>query len=204
MSIPSWEGFRVRKIPTSDPAIPKEELEGGENRQAVEICKVCRQPLKDTDTVVICAHCGHYAHAEHAHTFTMSPHCTLCIIELTNVDKRAFKVLLGVSLESKEKYIKKAGKFSDDEFHAIKKHLLLLGLVEETRSLFSTKLTLTAAGDEVFPVLKDIYRAEQDVFDFEGTLLLIEPVPLLKRFRLRRPVQYVPRPVTQPPPEAPP
>jgi len=175
--------FKIRKIYSSDSKVPEEELEGNENKVVVKICKVCKQPLAETASIIICAGCGHYAHTEHSHMFQMAPHCNLCIIQITKVDKRMFKVLCGLMLEFNEYVLKKAARFSDMEFNEAKRQLILSRLVEQKNYLLILrKLRPTYTAHEVYPVLEEIYRQEPDVDAFIGNLFLVRKIPIIGRF----------------------
>jgi len=181
-SVPSWEGYRIRKIPSSDSTVPEEEFEGAENRVAVKICKVCKQPLTDTASIIICAECGHYAHSEHSHNYQMAPYCNLCIIQSTKVDKRAFKVLYGMMLKFKGYKIKKAAHFNEAEYNQLKQQLIDAGILEEKKILILTWLVPTSFAHEVYPTLEEIYKDEKDVSDFATALLLARSIPIIGWF----------------------
>lgn len=173
--------FTITNVYASDSRVPEEDLHSGGKKKVVKICKVCKQPLGNSN-YVICSKCGHYAHTEHSQRYKMSPYCHTCIIEDTGVDKRSYKFFAGVYLEFKEWVIKKVAHFNDRELAYVKNNLLRNGLIEEHEFLIFKKLEATHTGREIYPVLENVYKNEGDVNTFLQDLLLHRTIPIISRF----------------------
>jgi len=165
--IPSWEGFRVKKVPTSDSKSPKQEVGDREQTVYVEVCKICRKPL--AENLIVCSRCGHYVCEEHCKIYQMATLCHLCIVEIAGVDKRCFKVLYGFVHEYGKRRIKKAGKFTDAEFESVLSKLATAKMIERKSFLgLFEMIDATSLALETMPVLESIYdnELETDVGDF--------------------------------------
>jgi len=161
--VPSWKSFRIRKIHSSNPDVPEEDVRDNEEIVHVSICKVCSRAFSDTEIPVICARCGHYAHAECSNRFQMTVWDNLCIIETIGVDKRAFKVLYGLIKGYRKSRIRKAAAFSKSEIEDIVTSLVRSNFLSRKKFLFFNIDEITYQAHEVFPVLENIYCNEEDV-----------------------------------------
>ncbi len=171
--IPPWESFRVKKIPTTRPDVPEEEITSSEQRLAVRICNVCKQEFTEEEKPLICAKCGQYCHAEHSNKLDMAPHCNVCIIETVGVSKLGFKLLHALMSGYKKSRIKKALKLSEQGFELATSELMLSEMVSEKRFLIFEKHDITSKALELFPILDEIYGNEKDVELFKQKLLLV-------------------------------
>lgn len=168
---PDAKAFKTVKVPTSDPSFPESEIKDEVEYVALRICKVCHKALiDDINPGTVCTRCGQYAHADCSNTYKMTPHCNLCIVELSGVSKQAFKVLYGLMNGYDISRIKKAGKFSGDMMMLAQKELELAEMVEEKRFLFFKKLELTSKAQEFYPSLESIYSREKDLELFKSEL----------------------------------
>ncbi len=168
-NIPSWDTYRKRNIPTSDPSIPEEEVKESDDIVRTRICKVCRKELAETEAVT-CEKCGHYCHAECSSKFEITTYCNLCIIKEAGTNKRSFKALYGLMKGYKQGQIEKAAKFTSTEFKHVKTDLVRSDFLRIKRMLCFDLCEITYRANEMFPILEEIYSKEKDVQKFISEL----------------------------------